>query len=293
VTRLTLLPLALTAALLTGCTAGGGEESATSADPGSAAAPAELSAPGAADTPAAALPDAGTPALARADLAGSAVVRTAELGVRVDDVRAAADDAARLVREAGGDVAAERADASAARDVAGAELTLRVPPERFDELVGRLAALGDERSRAVSTEEVGDQLVDLESRLTTQRASVARVQALLAQAVNLGEVVQVEAELTRRTADLESLQARLAALQEQVQLSTVVLRLDTADDALVAAGPTGFSDGLRGGWTALLASLTVLATVTGALLPFAPLAVIGLLVLRVRRSRTASGPSAA
>jgi len=287
VTRLAL-PLVLSAVLLTGCT-GSADQAATSSTAGGSAALSDSgeAAPAPSDEDTAAT-------LARADLAGSAVVRTAELGVRVDDVRRAADDAGRLVREAGGGVAAERTDgASDAGDQANAELVLRVPPERFDELLGRLVALGEERSRSVSTEEVGDQLVDLESRLATQRASVARVQTLLAEATNLGEVVQVEAELTRRTADLESLQARVAALQGQVQQSTVVLRLD-GDGPVAAAGPSGFLDGLNGGWTALLATLSVLAVLIGAVLPFVPLALVALLiVVRARRRRPASGAAAA
>jgi len=272
--------LVLTALLLTACT-GSSEDSATS----SGGAGSQAVDPMTTADEAVGDEDGGesAPVLGRADLVGSAVVRTAELAVRVDDVRAAADEAGRLAREGGGGVASERTDGVRDGGSATAELTLRAAPERFDELLGRLAALGEERRRSVSTEEVGDQLVDLESRLTTQRASVARVQALLAEAGSLGEVVQVEAELTRRTADLESLQARVAALRESVQLSTVVLRLDAGSDPGAAAAPGGFLDGLAGGWSALLASLTLLATVTGALLPFLPLLLVVWLVVRRRR----------
>lgn len=286
-----VLPLVLTVLLLTGCTAGSSDDSAAS---GGGEAGGAAPAAGAALDPAAdAEAGAAAPVLARADLLGSAVVRTAELGVRVDDVRAAAVRAGQLAREAGGGVASERADAARDGDGANAELALRVPPEAFDDLLDRLIALGDERSRSVSSEQVGDQLVDLESRLSTQRASVARVQALLGEAANLGEVVQLEAELTRRTADLESLQARVAALRDSVQLSTVVLRLDSSDDAVLAGGPGGFLDGMSGGWAALLASLAVLATVTGAVLPFVPFAAVALLVLaRARRRRSGQVPGA-
>ena len=273
--------LALGIALLAGCT-GSGDEAAMSADAGGASSDsAQVEGLAAPADPAAAPPDT---TLARVDPVGSAVIRTAELGVRVDDVRAAADAAGRLAREAGGGVELERTDAG---DTANAELRLRVPPERFDEVLSRLAGLGDERSRSMSTEEVGDELVDLDSRLATQRASVERVRALLAEASNLGEVVQIEAELTRRTADLESLQARRAALGEQVALSTIALTLDSEEGEVVAGAP-GFLDGLRGGWEALVAAARVLATVTGALLPFLPFVLLGAwLTLKLRRRRPA------
>lgn len=278
--RFAIAPVLLAAVLLAGCTASSDDTAAgdsSAASGGGAAAPAPA-------------PEPATESLARVDVTGSAVVRTAELGVRVDDVRAAADRAARAVRGAGGHVAAERADGAAIEGgYESAELSLRVPPERFDEVLGRLADLGEERHRSVSTEEVGDELVDLQSRLATQRASVERVRALLAEAQDLTQVVQVEAELTRRTADLESLQARLAALEDRVALSNILLRLDS-EDSPAAAGTPGFLDGLRGGWQALLATARVTGAVVGALLPFVPLVLLAVVVaVRVRR-RPATAP---
>jgi hypothetical protein len=290
--RSALAPLLLTAALaLTACS-GGSSDDAASSDSGSGAGTASDSVGGgAAQAPAPAEGGATTTdSLARVDVTGSALVRTAELGVRVERVREAADRAGRVVRDAGGQVAAERADGAAVDGgFANAELTLRVPPERFDDVLRQLSALGEERSRSTSTEEVGDELVDLESRLATQRASVDRVRALLAEAGDLGQVVQVEAELTRRTADLESLQARLAALDERVALSTVVLRLDS-EDSPEAAGAPGFLDGLRGGWDALLASARVAGAVVGALLPFLPVLAVAALVAHRLRRRPAATP---
>ena len=237
-----------------------------------------------------AVPGAGDTTLARVSVASSAVVRTGDLFVVVEDVRAAAGTAVAVTREAGGEVASERADGG--DGLAAAELVLRVPPERFDDLVDRVAALGEERNRSTSSTPVGDELIDLESRLATQRASVERVRALLAEATDLGQVVQIEAELTRRTADLESLQARLAALQDSVELSTLTVRLQAEDGSTAGAGELpGFLDGLRGGWELLVSTATVVAAATGALVPFLPLlALAGWVALRLRRRRGPVGP---
>jgi hypothetical protein len=216
-----------------------------------------------------------------------AVIRTAELDVRVDDVRAAAREAVRLVDTAGGLLAAE--DVSGTEEGTSALLQLRIPPAVFDQTLARLADLGEEQSRRVATEDVTEEVVDLEARLTTQRASIARVRALLDGADALGEVVQIEAELTKRTAELESLQARLDALTDRVDLSTVTLRLHTDDDGPVVGDALGFGDGLDAGWDALTATVRVLAVVAGAVLPFLPLVVaVGAVVgWRARSRRTA------
>ena len=100
-------------------------------------------------------------------------------------------------------------------------------------------------------------------------------------------MVQVESELTRRQADLESLEARLAALSDQSTLATLTVSLSpvlTAPATPVAPG--AFVDGLRGGWQAMLASVAVALRVLGALLPFGVLAaLVGVPVAAIMRRR--------
>jgi hypothetical protein len=288
--------------LLTGCS--GGADTDTSASAESAAdggldggvgggggngGGGEPAAPGGPAGPAAPAPD--QVVSGRVVAPGAALVRTAELTVRVDDVRAAADEAARLALAAAGTVASE--ERSGSGEDASAVVRLRVPPEQFDATVARLADLGDELDRRLGTTDVTDQVVDLESRLATQRASVARVRALLDGAEKLADVVQIEGELTRRTADLESLQARLAAVRGQVEQSTITVSL-VGDGAAGAAGtgPRGFTDGLAAGWDALVAVTRALGVTAGALLPFSPVLLLGAALVWRSRRRTA-GPAGA
>jgi uncharacterized coiled-coil protein SlyX len=280
------------AALLTGCSGDGGGDGGAqtaSAPAGGAADGAGEAAAGAVPPQAAldaAVPDLTDPAapLGRVGPAATALIRTAELSVRVDDPRAAAQRAGDIAVDSGGSVSAERSSGQDGRREA--TLLLRVPPERFETAVAALAGLGEEQSRSLATEGVSDQVVDLESRLATQRASVERVRALLAQAENLGEVVQIEGELTRRTADLESLQARLAALTERVQMSTITLHLYAGQSAAAGDDLAGFTDGVRAGSAAFLATARVLAATVGALLPFVPLALLAALGWRLWSRRT-------
>ena len=281
----------LAGVLLTGCTAGGSDTEASSSSPSGAAqggsgeaAPSAALSDGAA--PLSGDTSAGSAPLGRVVPAGASLIRTADLGVRVDDVRAAADRALDIAVTAGGTVTSERSDGGSGGG--SATLALRVPPERFDATVSSLAALGEEQSRSLGVEDVTDQVVDLESRLATQRASVERVRALLDEAQNLGEVVQIEGELTRRTADLESLQARLAALTERVELSTITVTLYGGEAPVPAEDEVvGFADGLRGGWSAFLGTARVLAATAGSLLPFVPLVLVGWFAWRLWARRTA------
>jgi hypothetical protein len=118
---------------------------------------------------------------------------------------------------------------------------------------------------------VTTELADVDSRVRTQERSVARVRTLLARADTIGEVVQIESELARREADLESLQAQLARLKDVTDLSTIEVLLvarDEARPAPVEDDDLGFVAGLRGGWDAFGEIVLVVLTVLGALLPF-------------------------
>ena len=112
------------------------------------------------------------------------------------------------------------------------------------------------------------------------------MRALLEQAEDLTEIMQVEAELTRRTADLESLEARLAAFTSRIETFPISLRLVAQEAPETAAGPPGFLDGLSAGWAAVVAIGRTTGVTAGALLPFSPLLLlVGYALWRSRRRR--------
>jgi len=134
-----------------------------------------------------------------------AVVRTARLELTVGDVAAVSGRLRSLVAGVGGFVAGEQSvDRSA-------NFTLRIPAPRLDEVIGQLAGAGRVTVRSEQADDVTDQMTDLDGRLASQLAGVARIRALLAKANSVGDVVMIESELTQREADLESLQRRSAA----------------------------------------------------------------------------------
>lgn len=230
-------------------------------------------------------------------------VRTADLGLQVHDVLAGAARVRTLATAAKGFVQDERtsSDPSPSPDQPGSRpglesvLTLRVPEPGLDRLMDQVAALGTQVSREQSSQDVTGAYVDVQSRLRTQRESVARVRVLLDRATTIGQVVQIESELTRRQADLESLERRLAVLDDQTTLATLTVTLAPvpAAAATKAATPGAFVAGLTGGWDALVASVGVALRIVGALFPFVVLAaLVGvpvLLLMRRRRTQPTAG----
>ncbi|MTE21487.1 DUF4349 domain-containing protein [Streptomyces sp. TRM43335] len=221
------------------------------------------------------------------DPAATHIVRTASLTVTVEDVPGTLAEVRTAVESAGGYVADESTD----RDAEGhdrSRVTLRVPPREYDDLLEELSGLGELVERKVSAKDVTDQVVDVESRIETQKASVARVRELMDEAVALSDVVSLESELSDRQADLEALQARLKSLRERTGMATVTLSLHEPDGEPVAErkeDDPSFGDALAAGWDAFVTMLRWLAVVLGASLPFVAAGLLVALVWRLVRPR--------
>ncbi|MFJ2586810.1 DUF4349 domain-containing protein [Streptomyces sp. NPDC087538] len=218
---------------------------------------------------------------------GTHVIRTASLSVEVGNVPKAAVLARSAAEGAGGLVAREETErVDDTHEVS--HLVLRVPQGEYEAVLKRLAGTGKLLSRTSSAKDVTDQVVDVESRIATQRASVARVRKLMDRAEKLSDVVTLEGELSSRQASLESLLAQQASLKDRTTLATITL--DLSEPETVAKddddGP-GFLDALSGGWHAFVTALLWLAMAVGAAAPFLAALAVLLLVWRLLRRRLA------
>lgn len=202
------------------------------------------------------------------------VVRTAELSVEVGDAAEALATARRVTEAAGGHVSNESTERVDDTHVAS-RVVLRVPQERYESVLRELAGTGRLLSRTADAKDVTEQVVDVESRIATQRASVERVRKLMDRATGLSDVVTLEGELSRRQADLESLLAQQASLKDRTTLATITLELTEkeTDRAERDDDRPGFLEALSGGWSALVTALAWVGVVLAALAPWLALAV--------------------
>ena len=218
------------------------------------------------------------------------IIYTGTITLRVDDVPAAAARIAALATGAGGFVGGDQRQLDA--DHSTATLTLRIPAEKFAGTLDAIGRDGQEKSRSISTDDVTATVIDLDARIKTQQASVDRMRDLLAKAQSITDVATVEAELSKREADLESMQAKQRNLADLTALSTITVTLLGKDAASPKPPATGFVGGLQHGWHAFLAAIDGLLTVLGALLPFLVVLGVPLLVwLRLRRRRAGAPPA--
>jgi hypothetical protein len=247
--------------------------------------------------------------------AGHAFISTATMTVKVDDVNVVnqkKEEAVALVEGSGGGLFGEQTSFNGG---AHATVTFKVPPARFRPLLSSLAALGALQEQEVKTDDVTQQVIDLDARIVAAQDGLDRMRGLLAKASDLNQVATLEADVSRRQTELEQLKGEQQTLGQRVDLATIVLTITDGSSTgpggttpPVVAGtsgssPTttaapkplpGFGDGLENGWHVFTTVGTVVLACLGAALPFLPFLVVALVTWRlVRRRRSISTPNAA
>lgn len=172
-------------------------------------------------------------------------------------------------------------------------VTVRVPSNELDNVVRDLERVGNVTRSEVRSEDVTDQLVDVEARIATQKASVDRLRVLFERAGSTAEIAQIEGELTKRQSELESLQRRNESLKGKVALATLTVQVSTTPIAPPAEQRAGFGGAFVAGWDTLVTVLGWVLVAVGAVLPFAlvlgvPAAAVIYLLRRRRRVTQAS-----
>jgi hypothetical protein len=154
---------------------------------------------------------------------GRDLIFTADIELVVDDVDAAADASLQAIEAVGGLLYGQR---TSSEPVARIVLTFRVSPADFSEALARLSSIGEVRNQRVTTDDVTDRLVDLDSQIASLEISVERLRGFLEDATSVSTIATLESELLDRETRLELLRAQRRTIQNQVDLSTITLTIE-------------------------------------------------------------------
>ena len=162
------------------------------------------------------------------------IVRTVDLRLTVSDVAAAVDAVAALAVASGGWVV--NSDRSARH---GGSIAIRVPAESLDDTIRRLRELAlAVESETSTSQDVTEEYVDLQSRLTSLRVAETRLLELMAQAASVKDALSVQSELSSLQTQIELIEGRLKYLEQTAAYSLVKVALQVPPADLPAdAGP--------------------------------------------------------
>ena len=173
---------------------------------------------------AATAPDAGVPTVV---VSGDRnLILTAKIDMRSKDPWATSDRAQAIASGLGGDVL--NLSQSGTADSRSASLTIRVPSSRFGDALQQLKSLeGEVQTSGVSAQDVTDQFVDLQARLTAKQAEEQRYIAILNRANTIDEILKVDASLGSVRTQIEQLTAQINGIKQRTDFSTISMSIST------------------------------------------------------------------
>ncbi len=148
------------------------------------------------------------------------IVKTGSMSLEVASIDSAAAQAQASIEGMGGYVSGSNRYGSG--DEASATYTFRLPVTRWDDALKAMRALGSKvLSEQTGTMDVTSQVVDLDARVTNLKATEAALQAIMAKAVEIKDVLAVQEQLTQTRSQIEQLTAQRDHLKNQAAMSTL------------------------------------------------------------------------
>jgi hypothetical protein len=218
---------------------------------------------------------------------GRKIVKTADLGLRSEEVRESAAQAQQLAAAAGGTVLSSQVYGS--DDSVTAQLVLSVPSEEFERVLDELRNLGEKvTTDSVSGQDVTEEYVDLQSRERNLRATEESLLRLYDRAENVEEALSIQRELTTVRGEIELVQGRIKYLDQRSAYSQITLNIQPVTSPPPPQPTWDPGDVVARAWDASLSVLQVMATAIISAVVFgwwlAPVLVGGFLWWR-RRNR--------
>ena len=226
------------------------------------------------------------------------IVRTGSISIEVPKI----DDALLQVRTAiaglGGYVS--DSDQTNQGDQVSASITYRVPVARWQDALDAVAKIATKVvSSKTNAVEVTGQVLDLGARIDNLRTTEAALQAIMARATKITDVLEVESKLSDVQGQIEQLTTAQTHLKDQASLATLTVVFGLPPTQAVTQASRGWDPGAQLdqasaallGIGQALVSAGIWLLIVGVPLVIVLLIVLGLVILvgrRIRRSRPAT-----
>jgi len=166
-----------------------------------------------------------------------------------------------------------------------AVLVLRIPATSLGSALASFSELGTVIHETLDTQDITEEYFDLEARLESARQLETRLlEMLTTRAQEVGELLEVEAELGRVRETIERFEGKLRLWESQVAYSTLTVEL-TTHAVFAAVEPQGLGEAiaatLSNSWQAMLSVGRGILLLAVAFLPWLlPLLFVVWLVIR-------------
>jgi hypothetical protein len=166
------------------------------------------------------------------------IIRTGNIDIVVEDTEGSLTSIGRLADQLGGWIVNSEIRQTGESAKSGS-ITLRIPAEDYDEMVGRIKEMALEVTwESSNSQDVTDEFVDLTSRLGNLEATADRVRAFLDSAETVEEALDVNQELSRLEGEIEVIKGRMQYLSQSAAFSTLTVNItpDSISQPIEVAG---------------------------------------------------------
>jgi hypothetical protein len=157
------------------------------------------------------------------------IIRTGTIELEVKDVPTALRTARDAIVGLGGYVGAS--NTSNYDDKPSAQITYRIPAERWEDALDILRTLNGQTSKVVTEQteavDVTGQVVDVQARIRNLKASETALQRIAEGAVRVSDVLEVEMRLSEVRGQIEQLTAQLEDLEDRASYATLTAYFGT------------------------------------------------------------------
>ena len=204
------------------------------------------------------------------------LVRTGTAQVEVDSLEVAMQQIRVLAQRLGGIIANTQL-ASGRDQIRSATLQMKIPVARWADALSGLEPIGKVEELNESTEDVGEEYVDITARVANAERLESRLIELLGSRTGkLTDVLTVERELARVREEIERYQGRLRYLRNRAQLSTLTVTVHETFPVISARGETGvIGDAFKRAWRNFIGFVAAIIGFMGILVPLAALGLLG------------------
>lgn len=163
------------------------------------------------------------------------IIRTASLSLEVSDVKDTAEEIERVAAENKGLIQSSSIYGGQNNQYSGS-ITIRVPSERFDDLITRINQEGKVISYSTSAQDVTEEYIDLNAQKRALTTQLEQYNRILTQAVNVSEILEVQREIERVQVDLDRIVGRMKYLENRISFSTVTITLSEPAQVITSSG---------------------------------------------------------
>lgn len=153
------------------------------------------------------------------------IIYNANISLVVQDTVQSQEEIAEMAKRQGGYLSSAESYKSG-ENLVSINLTLRVPAEKFNTTMAELREMAREVTReSISSEDVTQEYVDLESRLRALEAKAERLEELMEEAEDTEAVLAIYRELSSTQQEIEQTKGRMRYLERSAAMATIIITL--------------------------------------------------------------------